>query len=333
MFRALAALVLALAASSNAVVPHHAALHRRHNNVGNTVSYVPRSTSYKLVESYEGKDFFDGWDFYTGADPTHGNVKFVDGATASKLAYVQDDNTVVIAVDDTSDVPAGGNRNSIRISTKKSWDRGLFIADIYSMPHGCGVWPAYWSIGQGKDWPNAGEIDIIEGVNQNTQNQITLHSGPGCALDKKADALSNLLGTTCASSPDNNSGCAWQQKANNTFGHGFNMQAGGVFAHSVEADAISVWFFDRDSIPADIAAKKPDPSTWGTPTALFPNSQCDISSHFLAQSLIFDITLCGDWAGAAYESSGCPGTCASAIADKSNFNVAKWKIASVSVYQ
>ncbi|KAI0664261.1 glycoside hydrolase family 16 protein [Cubamyces menziesii] len=332
MFGPLAALVLALATSASAFVPHHNAHHRRHNGIGKA-TYVPRSTSYKLAERYEGKNFFDGWDFFTGSDPTHGNVNFVDGDDASKLAYVQDDGTVVLAVDDFSDVAAGGNRNSIRITTKKSWERGLFIADIYAMPHGCGVWPAYWSLGNGKDWPNAGEIDIIEGVNLNSQNQITLHSGPGCLLDKAADALSNLLGTTCESSNGNNAGCAWQQKGNNTFGHLFNMQAGGVWAHTVESDAISVWFFDRDNIPADITNQQPDPSTWGTPDALFPNTQCDISSHFLAQSLIFDITLCGDWAGPAYSGSSCPGTCSQAIANASNFNLAKWMIGSVSVYQ
>ena len=85
----------------------------------------------------------------------------MSGTAASKLAYVQDDGTVVIAVDNESDVAAGGNRDSIRISSKKSWDRGLFIADIYAMPHGCSVWPAYWSLGTGADWPDAGEIDII----------------------------------------------------------------------------------------------------------------------------------------------------------------------------
>lgn len=186
------------------------------------------------------------------------------------------------------------------------------------------------------------------------QNQVTLHSGAGCILEKTTNALSNLLGTTCESSNGNNAGCAWQQKGNNTFGHLFNMQAGGVYAHTLESDGIAVYFFDRDNIPADITAQKPDPSTWGTPTALFPNTQCDIMSHFLAQNLIFDITLCGDWAGPAYEGSGCPGTCASAIANKTNFarkctprnlippsmltlrhlpTVAQWKIASVSVYQ
>lgn len=159
-----------------------------------------------------------------------------------------------------------------------------------------------------------------EGVNTNTANQITLHSGAGCTLDKTADAVSRILGTSCASSDGNNAGCAYQQTGNTSYGHGFNMQAGGVFAHTLEADGISVWFFDRDAVPADVTSKKPNPESWGTPTAFFPKTQCDIMSHFLAQNLIFDITLCGDWAGPAYESSGCPGTCASAIADKTNFN-------------
>lgn len=43
---------------------------------------------------------------------------------------------------------------SIRISSKKTYNRGLFIADFKAMPHGCGTWPAYWSVGPG--WPGGG---------------------------------------------------------------------------------------------------------------------------------------------------------------------------------
>ncbi|KAI0697837.1 glycoside hydrolase family 16 protein, partial [Cerioporus squamosus] len=273
-----------------------------------------------------------GWNFFTGADPTHGLVKFVDGDEASKLAYVQDDGTVVLAVDNSNDL-VNGNRKSVRITTDDSFDRGLFIADIYAMPHGCSVWPAYWSLGAGANWPDGGEIDIIEGVNEQMQNQVTLHSGDDCTLDQKADALSNKLGLTCTSSNGNNAGCAYQQKENNTYGHLFNMQAGGVYAHTLESDGISVWFFDRSAIPADITAKTPDPSSWGTPTAYFPNTHCDISARFKKQQLIFDITLCGDWAGAAYSQSSCPGICEDAVKNASNFDVAQWQIASVRVYQ
>ncbi|KAI0738520.1 glycoside hydrolase family 16 protein [Daedaleopsis nitida] len=334
MFRPLPALVLSLAASATALSSTHGAHLRRHNAVASrTNTYVPRADSYKLFKEYAGQTFFDDWDYFDGSDPTHGLVNFLTGDDASKLAYVQKDGTAVIGVDTSDNVPVGGKRDSIRITSKDSFKRGLFIADIYSMPHGCSVWPAYWSIGAGKDWPLAGEIDIIEGVNDQTQNQITLHSGPGCLLDKATHALSRILGTQCESKDGDNSGCAFQQEGNSTYGHSFNMQAGGVYAHTLEDEGISVWFFDRSAIPADITAKTPDPASWGTPTAFFPNTQCDILGHFLPQQLIFDITICGDWAGPAYAGSGCPGTCEQAVADPKNFAVAQWKIASVRVYQ
>jgi hypothetical protein len=38
--------------------------------------------------------------------------------------------------------------------------------------------------------------------------------------------------------------------------------------------------------------------------------------------MIFDITLCGDWAGATYNSAGYSGTCAERVADPANFESA-----------
>jgi beta-glucanase (GH16 family) len=56
--------------------------------------------------------------------------------------------------------PSGPGRKSVRIESKKSWNHGLFIADIAHMPGGvCGTWPALWTLGP--DWPYNGEIDII----------------------------------------------------------------------------------------------------------------------------------------------------------------------------
>ena len=54
------------------------------------------------------------WDFYSEADPTHGSVNYQTRANAIKknLAYVQDDGTTVLAVDDFTDVPVGGKRDS-----------------------------------------------------------------------------------------------------------------------------------------------------------------------------------------------------------------------------
>lgn len=68
---------------------------------------------------------------------------------------------------------------------------------------------------------------------------------------------------------------------------------------------IRMWAFDRDVIPSDITAKSPDPSTWGEAAADFPNTDCNIGSHFTNQSIIANIDLCGQYAGGVYAQSGC----------------------------
>jgi hypothetical protein len=68
---------------------------------------------------------------------------------------------------------------SVRITSKKTYNQGLFVFDILRMvfltqyicgvdPHlrkkayGCSVWPAAWLVGP--SWPTGGEIDVIEGT-------------------------------------------------------------------------------------------------------------------------------------------------------------------------
>jgi hypothetical protein len=40
---------------------------------------------------------------------------------------------------------------SVRISSKKQYNTGLFILDINRAPWGCAVWPAWWTLGG--NWP------------------------------------------------------------------------------------------------------------------------------------------------------------------------------------
>lgn len=42
------------------------------------------------------------------------------------------------------------------------------------------TWPAVWEVGA--NWPNQGEIDILEGANDVSPNQATLHTGAGCSM-------------------------------------------------------------------------------------------------------------------------------------------------------
>lgn len=96
-----------------------------------SISRRSTSQTYAIQDLYQGEDFFkyvsvvhvprravtlsSEWTFFTEADPTGGNVNYVgmQDAMDQGLAYVDDcDNSTVLAVDSTSSVPAGGNRNS-----------------------------------------------------------------------------------------------------------------------------------------------------------------------------------------------------------------------------
>ncbi|MBQ7530822.1 MAG: family 16 glycosylhydrolase [Paludibacteraceae bacterium] len=59
---------------------------------------------------------------------------------------------------------------------KKEFCYGKLEASI-SLPSGGGLWPAFWTLGNRGNWPNCGEIDIMEYV-ANVPNRIlgTLHS-------------------------------------------------------------------------------------------------------------------------------------------------------------
>ena len=47
----------------------------------------------------------------------------------------------------------------------------------------------------------------------------------------------------------------------------------------------------------------------GTPSADFPNTQCNIPNYFQENNIIINLTFCGDWAGSVYGQSSCPSTC------------------------
>ena len=58
-------------------------------------------------------------------------------------------------------------------------------------------------------------------------------------------------------------------------------------------EAIRIWHFPRNKIPQNIVDKKPDPSTWGTPQALFGGSSdpdsCDVGVSFKNMTIVLNI--------------------------------------------
>ncbi|KAF2467436.1 uncharacterized protein BDR25DRAFT_335881 [Lindgomyces ingoldianus] len=292
---------------------------------------------YVLEDDYM-KDFYQQFDFFTAPDPTNGFVKYVDQATAQSSGLINATNSGAVSwgVDSTNKTPNG--RPSIRLTSKKTYNSGLVVLDVAHMPTGCGTWPAFWMVGP--SWPTNGEIDILEGVNEQETNAMTLHTGAGCSISSDAGAFAGEIATSnCdvnAANQDKNAGCSIKATSKNTYGAGLNANNGGVYATLWTDQAISVYFFPRGSIPADVTGDSPDPTTWGKPAAKFAGA-CDIPSIFKQQQIVFDTTFCGDWAGQVWSSGSCASkadTCNAFVQNNpSAFANAYWTINALKVYQ
>jgi hypothetical protein len=262
--------------------------------------------SWSLSQTWEGNNFFNNFWFWdesvNGPDPSHGYVYYANEQQALDWGYVSvnSNNSVYIGCDCWS-VSSGSGRGSVRITSYGTWDYGLFIADLEHMPQGCGTWPAWWLVGP--SWPNGGEIDIIEGVNTQTQDQSTLHTSAGCTMPAGNNSCTGYqISTDCNAYDNGNSGCGVISPSSTSYGSGFNANNGGVYACQWVNSAISIWYFPRNSIPQDIIDNQANPANWGLPFANFPlGGNCD-ASHFSKLSMVIDLTFCGDWAGSAFAS-------------------------------
>ena len=84
-------------------------------------------------------------------------------------SYIEDGYLVIKAIH-TSDRHGDDQYTSARLHTggKHSWKYGKIAARI-QLPHGKGIWPAFWTLGEDINeiggptpWPKCGEIDILE---------------------------------------------------------------------------------------------------------------------------------------------------------------------------
>lgn len=254
---------------------------------------------------------------------------------------------VHIGVDHQNSAPRG--RPSVRLTSNKKYNDGLFVLDLAHMPGGtCGSWPAFWLVDQGT-WPNNGEIDIIEGVNDQSKNQVTLHTSDDCKLTStpsmSAAAGGGFTGQVanenCYAYAEGMKGCGISSTESASYGTGFNQNNGGVYATEWTSAGVSVWFFPRNQIPNDLANSTGgatlDPTTWPHPVARFAGGGCDWASHFKDQNIVFDITFCGQWAGQAWGQSGCASkaaTCQEYVENHaSDFAETFWTVNSLRVYR
>lgn len=119
-----------------------------------------------------------GWD--VGIQNYTGNNAYLDGQGHLVILAVKGEN---------------GTYTSGRVESLRSFGYGTITARI-KVPKGQGIWPAFWLEGvEGEDieWPQSGEIDVMELPSTTTTLYSTLH-GPiaGSASTEQVQIISNL---------------------------------------------------------------------------------------------------------------------------------------------
>ncbi|KAF8817140.1 glycoside hydrolase family 16 protein [Phlegmacium glaucopus] len=321
------------------------------------ISLDVAADKYNIVKEYSGTNFFNDWVFYDHYDNlTNGDAIFVSAsqAASSKLAFVDPTtNHAIIKVDNTSTVVFNYKRDTVRIQTSDLFSVGsVWTADILHVPYGHGVLfhphisscLGYSLIGKYKirwssapAWPTGGEIDTFEGVNLATHNLMGLHTLPGCTQVSPKQSSTLIDSTDCSYLHNGNQGCTTTDPSTASYGAGFARAGGGVFVTEYAATGISVWFFSRSNVPSVLSSNSStiDTSTFGLPVGNWPATGCASSTFFEPQNLVFDITLCGGFAGVpSIFAQTCSGVCYNdyVVGNGSNYAMAYFEVASVRVF-
>ena len=118
------------------------------------------------------------------------------------------------------------------------------------------------------NWPMAGEIGIVEGIDNQSSNRMALHSGTSnsCTLNVMGSQgifTDDILTTNCYTTAIVDVGCVIQDTDTRSYGYGFNDAQGGVFALVWDTSTgMSMWHFARANIPAGITNQTPTPANW-----------------------------------------------------------------------
>ena len=314
--------------------------------------------AYVLDEAWVGGSgsFFstDSWHYMHGEiDPTGGPTQYVDFDTARRAGMIEEgDGWAVLragkpvdclASDDCSmsSVPGARQytegphlRQSVRITSRKSWRHFLLSVQYTHLPHGCGLWPALWfwcadvdpPPGGGEprcpQWPAGGEFDLLEYANY-FASKTSLHLGEdlACLLDRDAvhacgnfvDKNSMLFDCETNYSPAGTArakyGCAPNQYESWPTVFDLNAQAGdgcdATLVLEFSDEAIKVWHFHKSDVPLDLLDDAPSPGDWDTAKlwSYYPlgQSDCPGKETIGAQNLVINLAFCGEWAGANWE--------------------------------
>ncbi|KAG9310379.1 glycoside hydrolase family 16 protein [Chiua virens] len=321
------------------------------------------AATYLNTERLSGQSFLNAFSWMAIPDPTEGRVDYVNQSTAqsSGLYSVSGDTVTLRADNKPFSIPVDRAESRSDCNRIIGTTNTVAIFDISHIPEGCGTWPAVckslrspastrvlkYSLGYG-------EIDIVEGINNRVPNQSTLHTNAGMYFTHDQISFRQTKGNDCNVYTTNNRGCGVLISDRNSFGPNFNNNGGGwsvlsfLFVdwvsnstrYAVERSKtyVAIYFWGRNDSSVPVEVKSPrgsvDTSTWGTPAAHFPDTNCYFTSHLGPMHIIINLTFCGIWAGNVYSSCGCPSTCIDYVNNIPwEFTNAYFEFNSLNIYQ
>ncbi|CAE8695670.1 unnamed protein product [Polarella glacialis] len=272
----------------------------------------PPPSGYQLDHVAQGRSFFNSFDFLT-TEENHGSAEYVNSheqATRENVAQAFDSHVVLRT-------GSRSRRNrykrfSFKIATKQSWTYFLAAVRFSHLPWGCGVWPAFFTLSPTIPWPEGGELDILEYVNDfgakssfHTSRPCTLNPAEVNKYRQLPDA--NEMGLNCTThycSTCKSIGCA---------PNAVPLQNGeqlsrrpGVIAMERTESFIKIFNIPEGELPADLNSDSPRPDTWDRWIVSYfpfaasektrPGSCPEPEKVMGAQRLFLNIGFCGDWA-------------------------------------
>ncbi|KAI0316868.1 hypothetical protein OF83DRAFT_1083992 [Amylostereum chailletii] len=147
-----------------------------------------------------------------------------------------------------------------------------------------------------------------------TQGYVTAPCAPACTMPATRQMTGFVNNNVCDHTDAADSGCSVRlAQGGLSYGPQFNANGDGFYAMEQTNEFIKVWFWARGSraTPAEVLSGSGSINTdnWGTPSAYFPNTDCDIATHFNERNIVINLTFCGGYAGGEFNQDGCPGEC------------------------
>lgn len=176
---------------------------------GNSAGLAPNPPADDRPWALVWSDEFDGmngsppdptkWMFDVGGGGW-GNSELETYTNRTENAYLQDGLLVIQVLQETYTGPDNITRDytSVRLKTQglHQWTFGRVEARM-KLPYGQGLWPAFWMLGSDfgqVDWPESGEIDIMENIGREPSIIHGTVHGPGYSDDNGISSPYRLAG-------------------------------------------------------------------------------------------------------------------------------------------